>query len=97
MENGVTSGVSETSFGVGWNCTRAQVVAFLYAAAGRPEVADAENPFVDVNADDYYYSAVLWAVQNGITSGISETEFGPKLPCNRAQIVTFLYGAQKAK
>ena len=97
VENGVTSGVSETSFGVGWNCTRAQVVAFLYAAAGRPEVADAENPFVDVNADDYYYNAVLWAVQNGITSGISETEFGPKLPCNRAQIVTFLYGAQKAK
>ncbi len=97
VENGITSGVSEDSFGVGWNCTRAQVVAFLYAAAGRPAVEDAENPFTDVREEDYFYNAVLWAVKNGITSGISETEFGPKLSCTRAQIVTFLYGAQKCK
>ena len=94
-QKGVTSGVSPTVFGVGMGCTRAQVVTFLYAAAGKPELTDLENPFEDVQETDYYYEAVLWAYQNGITSGITATTFGPKKTCTRAQIVTFLYAAQK--
>ena len=91
----ITGGVSEASFGVGYGCTRAQVVTFLYAAAGAPAVTATENPFADVEETDYYYQAVLWAYENGVTGGTTATTFSPKDTCTRAQIVTFLYAAQK--
>ena len=93
VENGITSGLSDTEFGPDVTCTRAQVVTFLYAAAGRPELTSADNPFSDVAEADWFYAPVLWAVENGITSGLSDTEFGPNAPCTRAQVVTFLYAA----
>ena len=89
----ITSGIAPGVFGVGETCTRGQVVTFLWNAAGRPEPEDAENPFNDVKESDYYYKAVLWAVENGITSGTSPTTFGPKDPCTRAHVVSFLYKA----
>ena len=93
VENGITSGVDATHFGPGAACTRAQVVTFLWAAEGKPEPASDENPFVDVKEGDWYYKAVLWASQNGITSGVSDTLFGAKQTCTREQVVTFLYAA----
>ena len=89
----ITSGVDETTFGVGQSCTRGQVVTFLWNAAGKPEPESADNPFMDVKESDYFYKAVLWAVENGITSGVSPTSFGPKQTCTRAQVVTVLYKA----
>ena len=91
VESGVTDGTSPTTFSPGRKCTRAQIVTFLWAAAGRPEPTTEENPFYDVKADKYYYKAVLWAVENGITDGIAPNKFGPNKSCTRAQIVTFLY------
>ena len=88
---GVTSGVDATHFGPLVTCTRAQVVTFLYAAAGRPEVTATEEPFEDVSESDWFYTPVLWAVENGITSGVDATHFGPNTTCNRAAVVTFLY------
>ena len=82
-----------TLFGVGQPCTRAQVVTFLWNALGKPEPETTENPFGDVRQKDYFYKAVLWAVENGITTGTSETAFSPKDTCTRAQVVTFLYKA----
>ena len=93
VKSGITSGLSDTEFGPDVTCTRAQVVTFLYAAAGRPALTAADNPFADVADADWFYAPVLWAVENGITSGLSETEFGPNAPCTRAQVVTFLYAA----
>ena len=93
VENGITSGVSDTKFGAGDVCSRYQVVYFLWAAAGKPEPETTENPFTDVKPSHFFYKAVLWAVENGITSGTSETTFSPANPCNRAQVVTFLYSA----
>ena len=93
VENGITSGLSETEFGPNVTCTRSQVVTFLWAAANKPEPTTTENPFSDVAASDWFYAPVLWAVENGITSGLSDTEFGPYEPCTRAQVVTFLYAA----
>ena len=93
VENGITSGLSESEFGPNVTCTRAQVVTFLYAAAGKPALTDANNPFADVAEADWFCAPVLWAVENGITSGLSDTEFGPNEPCTRAQVVTFLYAA----
>ena len=92
-ENGVTGGTSATTFSPNDSCTRAQVVTFLWAANGKPEPASTDNPFADVREKDWYYKAVLWAVEKGITGGISATEFGPNNTCTRAQIVTFLYAA----
>ena len=89
----ITSGVSANRFGPNNACTRAQVVTFLWAAAGRPEPTSYYNPFTDVKETDYYYKAVLWAVENGITSGMSATTFGSSNPCTRAQVVTFLWAA----
>ena len=89
----ITGGMNETTFGVGKPCTRAQVVMFLWAAAGRPEPADAENPFTDVDPSAYYHRAVLWALENGVTGGTTPTTFSPKQTCTRAQVVTFLYAA----
>jgi len=93
VEKGVTKGTSATTFSPDAACTRAQIVTFLYRAAGSPAVKSTVNPFTDVTASDYYYNAVLWAVENGITTGTSETTFSPNESCTRAQCVTFLYRA----
>lgn len=94
IENGITTGMDETTFAPDAPCTRAQVAAFLWRAAGEPEAAAADTPFADVAEDAYYYHAVLWAVENGITTGTTETTFSPDAVCTRAQIVTFLYRAE---
>jgi len=94
VEKGITTGASETTFNPGDNCLRGHVVTFLWRAAGSPEPTSNENPFSDVTEDDFFYKAVLWAVENEITNGISATEFGPYTECNRAQVVTFLWRAQ---
>lgn len=89
VENGVTSGISDTLFAPAKTCTRAQVVTFLWRAAGSPEPTKTENPFADVKSDAYYYKAVLWALEKGITSGTSATTFAPEAVVSRAQVVTF--------
>ena len=91
LRTNVTSGISETVFGPYDSCTRAQVVTFLWAANGKPEPAGSEEPFEDVSESDWFYKPVLWAVENGITGGTSETTFSPNAPCTRAQVVTFLW------
>ena len=93
VEQGITSGVSANEFGANNVCTRYQVVFFLWKAAGSPEPTAANNPFTDVKPSHFFYKAVLWAVENGITSGTSATTFSPTASCNRAQVVTFLYAA----
>ena len=90
VANGVTNGVSENLFGPEQACTRAQIVTFLWRAAGSPEPKGVSS-FVDVAADAYYAKAVAWAVENGVTLGTSETTFSPDETCTRAQGVTFLY------
>lgn len=92
VENGVTEGTSSTTFSPDMVCTRAQMVTFLWRAAGSPR-ATGSNPFTDVQTGSYYYDAVLWAVEQGITSGTSATTFAPDATCARAQTVTFLYRA----
>ena len=99
VENGVTSGVSDTLFAPDATCTRAQVVTFLWRAAGSPEPTTTENVFTDVKSDAYYYKAVLWALEKGITSGTSATTFAPDATVSRAQTVTFQWrmaGSSKA-
>lgn len=91
VQNGITSGTTPTTFSPNAGCTRAQVVAFLWRAAGSPMPGSSRNPFTDVKSNAYYYNAVLWAVENGITAGTSETTFSPDKICTRAQIVTFLW------
>ena len=91
VEKGITNGKSKTKFGVGDPCTRGQVVTFLWRAEGEPEPTSAANPFKDVSETDYFYKAVLWAVENGITKGTSKTKFSPTNTCTRGQVVTFLY------
>lgn len=93
VENGITSGVSATEFAPEATCTRAQAATFLYRCFGSPEANTQANPFTDISVTDYYYKAVLWAVENGITNGVSATEFAPNQNCTRGQIVTFLYRA----
>lgn len=90
VEKGITAGTSATTFSPNAPCTRAQVVTFLWRAAGSPE-ATGSNPFTDVAEGSYYYDAVLWAVEKGITVGTSATTFSPDTVCTRAQIVTFLW------
>lgn len=92
VENGITGGTSATTFSPDAPCSRGQIVAFLWRSKQSPMVA-AENPFMDVNAADYYHDAVLWAAENGITGGTGANTFSPDAPCTRAQIVTFLYRA----
>ena len=94
VKNGITTGATATTFNPGGECQRAQVVTFLWRAAGSPEPATTRNPFTDVKERDFYYKAVLWAVENGITNGLTATQFGPFAKCNRAQVVTFLWRAQ---
>ena len=91
VEKGITNGVDKTHFGPDKGCTRAQVVTFLWRAEGKPAPASSTNPFTDVPADQYYYQPVLWAVENGITTGTSPNKFSPDSTCTRGQIVTFLY------
>ena len=91
IENGITNGTSATTFGPNDQCMRAHVVTFLWRAVGSPEPTRTDNPFVDVKPGDFYYKPVLWALENGITSGMDATHFGPTSYCNRAQVVTFLY------
>ena len=91
-ENGVTGGISENLFGANLPCTRAQIVTFLWRAAGSPEPKGMSG-FVDVSADAYYAKAVAWAVEEGIVSGTSATTFNPDAVCTRAQSVAFLYRA----
>ena len=94
VKEGITTGTGDgTTFSPNANCTRAQVVTFLWRAAGAPEPNSSEMPFTDVAADAYYYKAVLWAVENGITSGVTATAFAPGNPCTRGQIATFLWRA----
>ena len=91
-ENGVTGGIGENLFGANLPCTRAQIVTFLWRAAGSPEPKGMSG-FVDVSADAYYAKAVAWAVEEGIVSGTSATTFSPDAVCTRAQSVAFLYRA----
>ncbi len=93
VEKGITTGATATTFNPNGNCQRAQVVTFLWRAAGSPEPTKNENPFTDVKESDFYYKAVLWAVEKGITNGLTATTFGPFELCNRAQVVTFLWRA----
>lgn len=93
VENEITNGLSDTTFGPDASCTRAQIVTFLWRSAGSPAPKGSSNPFADVKSSDYYYDAVLWAVENGITSGTSDTRFGSDEACTRAQSMTFLYRA----
>ena len=92
-EKGITTGTDESHFSPNMACNRATVVTFLYRAFEEPAVEGAENPFTDVPADSWYTAPVLWAVEMGITNGLSADSFGPNTACNRAQIVTFLYRA----
>lgn len=96
VENGITQGTDDTHFSPDGICTRAQVVTFLWRAAGSPEPKTRIMPFTDVPAGSYYYDAVLWAVENGITQGTSDTTFSPNMTCSRAQIVAFLWRSEKS-
>ena len=93
---GITNGTSATTFGPNDSCMRAHVVTFLWRAAGSPEPVTSYNPFADVKQTDFYYKAVLWAVENGITNGLDASHFGPFAYCNRAQVVTFLHRALRS-
>jgi len=96
VENGITQGTDDTHFAPDGICTRAQAVAFLWRAAGSPKLKTRTMPFADVPVGSYYYDAVLWAVENGITEGTSDTTFSPNMTCTRAQIVAFLWRSEKS-
>ena len=96
VEKGITTGMSAAAFDPNGSCTRAQIVTFLWRAAGSPAPRTKVMPFTDVPAGSYYHDAVLWAVENGITKGTSDTMFSPDATCTRAQIVTFLWRSQKS-
>lgn len=89
--NDITHGTSSTTFSPNNSCTRAQIVTFLWRANGSPEPTKTENVFTDIKEGDYFYKAVLWAVENKITSGTTNTTFSPNSKCTRAQTVTFLW------
>ena len=94
-ENGITNGVGNGKFGVGQGCTREQAMTFLWVSAGRPRHSQTNNPFSDVKSGKYYYNAILWAVENGVTSGVGNGRFGVGQICTRAQIMTFLFKAMQ--
>ena len=96
VENGITKGTDDTHFSPDGICTRAQAVTFLWRAAGSPKPETRAMPFTDVPVGSYYYDAVLWAVENGITKGTSDTTFSPNMTCSRAQIVAFLWRSEKS-
>lgn len=95
VDKGVTNGLSDTMFGPYASCTRAQIVTFLWRAAGSPEPKATTSAMTDLNPNAYYYKAVLWAIENGITNGMTETTFAPDATCTRGQSVTFLHRALK--
>jgi hypothetical protein len=95
VQNGITDGTDATHFSPNILCTRAQAVTFLWRYEGCPEPTATANPFEDVKADAYYYKAVLWAVENGITNGMDATHFCPDLQTTREQFATFLYRCAK--
>lgn len=96
VKEGITKGTSDSTFTPDGVCTRAQAVTFLWRAAGSPAAKAGSQPFTDVKAGSYYDDAVRWAVENGVTVGTSATTFSPNATCSRAQIVTFLWRAQKS-
>ena len=96
VANGITTGTDAAHFSPDGICTRAQAVTFLWRAAGSPEPETRTMPFTDVPVGSYYYDAVLWAVENGITKGTSDTTFSPNMTCTRAQIVAFLWRSEKS-
>ena len=93
VEKGITEGTSAEAFSPGASCTRAQMATFLWRAAGSPAPKSTTNPFKDISSTDYFYNAVLWAVENGITSGTGADTFSPATTVTRGQTVTFLYRA----
>ena len=97
VENGITTGVGNDLFAPEQPCTRAQIVTFLWRAAGSPEPKGAASGMTDVVSGSYYEKAVAWAIENGITTGTAEGTFSPDATCTRAQAVTFLARAQNAK
>ena len=96
VENGITKGTDDTHFSPDGICTRAQAVTFLWRTAGSPASKTSTMPFTDVPVGSYYYDAVLWAVENGITKGTSDTTFSPNMTCTRGQIVAFLWRSEKS-
>ncbi len=95
VEKQITSGTTATTFSPNLECSRAQMVTFLWRTAGSPEPKTTKNPFVDVNSDAWYYKAVLWAVENNVTNGTSDVTFSPNMTCTRAQMVMLLWNQQK--
>ena len=95
VEKGITKGMTDTTFDPNGICTRGQVVTFLWRAKNEPKATSTSHPFTDVEKGKYYYDAMLWAVENKITEGMSSTTFVPNNTCNRGQVVTFLYRAYK--
>ena len=95
VEQGITNGLTADTFGPTAVCNRAQVVTFLHRANGSTVPAQGENPFTDVDAGSWYELPVLWALENGVTTGSSGTTFNPVGQCLRAQVVTFLYRADQ--
>ena len=93
VANGITNGTSETTFSPEKTITRAEAITFLWRAAGEPEPAADVSPFVDVTENDFFFKAVLWAVEEGIANGLDQSHFGPYATANRAQVVTFLWRA----
>ena len=93
VEQGITKGKTSTIFAPKATCTRGEAVTFLWRTAGKPDPGISDHPFSDVKDSDFYYKAMLWAYENGVTNGTGNTTFGPKATCNRAQVVTFLYRA----
>lgn len=96
VQKGITSGTSATTFSPGRTCSRAEIVTLMWRSIGSPAPQSGSNPFRDVTSDKYYYNAVLWAVENNITSGTSAATFSPSKSCTRDQIVTFLWNFAKA-
>ena len=94
VENEITKGMTATTFEPNSTCNRGQVVTFLWRAMNEPAPESTENPFTDAFEGKYYYNAMLWAVENGITNGMTDTTFAPDGTCTRGQVVTFLYRAQ---
>jgi hypothetical protein len=93
VQNGITNGTTETTFSPDDDCYREQIVTFLWRAAGEPEPTIESVPFVDLDESAYYYKAVLWAYEQGVTLGVDETHFGVGQVCTREQVVTFMYRA----
>lgn len=94
VENNITTGTGANTFSPDASCTRGQVVTFLWRSQGQPAPMSSNNPFADVRSDAYYYNAVLWAVENGITTGTGADTFSPDNMCTRAHVVTFLWRSQ---